>query len=99
MKKDTWDTLCQCTQKDQKTLTQKALKLCEEVGELAQVVLPFEGAHGPTHKPTSKELILEESTDVVLVALSIALTAGFSRDQIEEMMTTKLKKWASIIKE
>lgn len=31
---------------DKKTLSQKALKTCEEVGELAKAVLPFDSAHG-----------------------------------------------------
>lgn len=98
MKKKTWKKLQKCSNDDKKTLTQKALKLCEEVGELAQVVLPFEGAHGTTHKPTSRDLILEEATDAVLVALSISLGAGFSPDEIEEMIALKIKKWEKVIK-
>jgi hypothetical protein len=35
---------------DKKTLTQKALKTSEEVGELAKAVLPFEGAAGTLHR-------------------------------------------------
>ena len=32
--------------KDKKTLSQKGLKLVEEVGELARVILPYDSAHG-----------------------------------------------------
>jgi NTP pyrophosphatase (non-canonical NTP hydrolase) len=36
--------------KDKKTLSQKALKTCEEVGELAKAILPFDSAHGTNHQ-------------------------------------------------
>ncbi len=42
------------TETDQKSLSQKALKACEEVGELAKVFLPFENAHACNHRFVDK---------------------------------------------
>lgn len=36
--------------KDKKTLSQKCLKLTEEVGELAKAILPYDSAHGTNHR-------------------------------------------------
>lgn len=57
---------------DKKTLSQKALKVAEESGELAKVVLPFDNAAGTIHRFIEKGKILEESVDVILTAISIA---------------------------
>lgn len=46
--------------KDKKTLSQKGLKLAEEVGELAKAILPYDSAHGTNHRFIDKEKILEE---------------------------------------
>lgn len=82
--------------KDKKTLSQKALKVSEETGELAKVVLPFDNAHGTTHRFIEKGRILEESVDVILTAISIAYELGYSHEDIEEAMQTKAEKWHSI---
>jgi NTP pyrophosphatase (non-canonical NTP hydrolase) len=80
---------------DTKTLTQKALKTSEEVGELAKAVLPFEGAAGTLHRFTDKEKILEESCDVLLCALSVANQIA-SEKEIEDMLWAKAKKWSEL---
>ncbi|MEK6828854.1 MAG: MazG-like family protein [Nanoarchaeota archaeon] len=82
--------------KDKKTLSQKALKVSEETGELAKVTLPYDNAHGTTHRFIEKERILEESVDVILTAISMAYELGFSHDDIEEMMWKKAGKWQGI---
>ena len=38
---DVFDTIKQLSHIDEKSLTQKALKTAEEVGELAKVVIPY----------------------------------------------------------
>ena len=81
---------------DKKSLTQKALKTTEEVGELAKVILPYEGAGATTHRFVVKEQIAEEAIDVILCALSIAYDLGFSDDDIAEKMMQKAQYWEEL---
>jgi NTP pyrophosphatase (non-canonical NTP hydrolase) len=81
------------SQKDKKTLSQKALKTSEEVGELAKKILPFDNASGSIHKFTDKQNILEEVADVILSSLSIAYDLGFDDDDIESMIHKKSIYW------
>lgn len=83
---------------DKKTLTQKTLKLSEEVGELSKVVLPYEGAYATNHRVYHKNKILEEVADVILVAKSIAYSTGFSDDELSSMMFDKAQKWQHLQK-
>jgi len=83
---------------DKKTLSQKALKVSEEVGELAKVVLPFDNASGTIHRFIDRKRILEEVADVHLTAISIAYSLDFTDDEIEDMIMHKAKKWADIQK-
>ena len=82
---------------DRKTLSQKALKATEEVGELAKATLPFDGAHGTNHRFSDRRAILEETADVVLCALSVAFELNYSITDIEEMMKEKSNKWAYLL--
>lgn len=79
---------------DRKTLSQKALKTCEEVGELAKVVLPLDNAYATTHRFTERESVLEEAVDTILCALSVAYHLEFTDEEVEEMMALKSEKWA-----
>jgi NTP pyrophosphatase (non-canonical NTP hydrolase) len=90
------DFIKELTEQDTKSLSQKALKVCEETGELAKVILPFDNADGTLHRFVDKQRILEEIADVYLTSISIAYDLGFTDDEIEEMITTKAKKWAEI---
>jgi NTP pyrophosphatase (non-canonical NTP hydrolase) len=85
------------TSLDRKTLTEKALKTAEEVGELARAALPFMGAHGTNHRFMDKRDVLEESADVIICALSTAFEVGASSSDIEEMMKEKSQKWAYLL--
>lgn len=82
--------------KDKKTLSQKALKLVEEVGELAKVILPYDSASGTNHRFTNREAILEEIIDVYLTNISIAHSLNFSDEEINEMLERKSRKWAEL---
>lgn len=82
--------------KDKKNLSQKLGKVMEESGELARVVLPYDGADGTTHRFIEKEKVLEEAVDVMLTAISMPYALGFSHDEIEEMMWRKAQKWQGI---
>lgn len=84
------------TKNDKKTLSQKALKLTEEVGELAKVILPFENAFATTHRFVDRSRILEELADCYLVTLSLLYDLDFSDDEFEQMVGHKMKYWADL---
>jgi NTP pyrophosphatase (non-canonical NTP hydrolase) len=81
------------TSTDKKSLSQKGLKVCEEAGELAKVILPFDNAPTTLHRFVEKRRILEEVVDVMLTSISIAYELGYTDDDIEEMFGIKAEKW------
>ena len=81
---------------DKKTLTQKVAKLFEEGGELAKVVLPFEGAYATNHRVVDKKKILEECVDVHLVNKSIMYSAGFSDEDFNNLIMEKAQVWQGL---
>jgi len=81
---------------DKKNISQKALKVSEECGELAKVILPYDNADGTTHRFIVKNKILEETIDIMLSAISIAYELGYSNEDINDMMLHKAEKWQSI---
>ncbi|RWZ87230.1 MAG: hypothetical protein EO766_11940 [Hydrotalea sp. AMD] len=93
MQQGLFDIIKQLSTTDEKTLTQKTLKLGEEFGELAKKVLPYENGFATTHRFVTQENILEEVADVLLCAYSIAYDLGFDNDDIEEKMKEKTFKW------
>jgi hypothetical protein len=96
MHKSTLDTLRTLSAADTKTLSQKTLKAAEEVGELAKVVLPFEGAFATTHRFVDRRRILEEVADGILCLRSVAYDLGFDDSEIEDMVIHKMRKWAEL---
>ena len=82
--------------KDKKTLSQKGLKLVEEIGELARVILPYDSAHGTNHRFIDREAILEEVVDVYLTNISIAHSLGFTDEEFNEMLSKKSEKWSQL---
>ncbi len=84
------------SKKDKKTLSQKALKVCEESGELAKAILPYDSAHCTSHKFIDKSKILEEVVDTYLSAISIAYSMDFTDNEINTMILNKVKKWSDI---
>lgn len=90
------DYIAKLSATDRKDLAQKALKTTEEVGELAKFVLPYVGAGATTHRFVAKERILEEVSDVLLCALSIAFDLGYTKDDIESMMLRKASYWEEL---
>lgn len=82
--------------KDKKTLSQKTLKLVEEVGELARIVLPYDSAHGTNHRFTDRESLLEEIVDVHLSNISIAHSLGFTDEEFNDMLIKKSEKWSML---
>lgn len=82
--------------KDKKTLSQKGLKLVEEVGELARIILPYDSAHGTNHRFIDKEALLEEVVDIHLSNISIAYSLGFTDEEFNDMLIRKSQKWSSL---
>ena len=93
---DVLDTIRQLSELDEKTLTQKTLKLGEEFGELAKAVLPYENGFATTHRFVTSTKILEEVADTILCALSIAYDLGFSDEDLRDMMVEKCIKWSKL---
>jgi NTP pyrophosphatase (non-canonical NTP hydrolase) len=96
MNKEILDYIAALSKTDKKTLSQKALKTAEEVGELAKVILPFDGAATSSHRFVATTRILEEVADTVLCALSVAYSLGFTHDDISAWMLQKAKYWDEI---
>ena len=96
MNKTTIDFIRYLSKQDKKTLSQKALKTCEEVGTLAKVVLPYDNAPGTQHRFVERQAILEEAVDVILCALSTAYHLDFTDDEVADMMNVKVEKWAGL---
>ena len=82
--------------KDKKTLSQKALKLVEEIGELARVILPYDSAHGTNHRFTDRDAILEELVDIYLTNISISHSLGFTDEEFNDILVKKTEKWGSL---
>lgn len=82
--------------KDKKTLSQKSLKLVEEIGELARVILPYDSAHGTNHRFTDRDAILEELVDIYLTNISISHSLGFTDEEFNDMLVKKTEKWGSL---
>ncbi|MFD1695689.1 MazG-like family protein [Roseibium aestuarii] len=91
------DNLFELTANDTKTLQERALKLCEEAGEVAQAVLSATGAPGSAYKGLDLADVREEAVDVIIVALAVLAQASeseeaFKRD-LERLVSTKVAKW------
>lgn len=85
------------SRRDTKTLSQKGLKACEEAGELAKAILPFEGAHGTNHRCPSREKVIEECADTILVAYSIMASLGVTPEQAANEMSRKADYWEFLL--
>jgi NTP pyrophosphatase (non-canonical NTP hydrolase) len=78
---------------DPKSLSQKTLKACEEVGELAKVVLPWDNAFGTTHRFADKQKIAIEIADTLLCLLSIQHDLDVSDEDLNKIIWDKAQYW------
>ena len=85
--------ILELAKKEGKTLEQRALKLSEETGEVAEAVLSFTGAPSCSYKGLTEEDILQELIDVIIVASSCFERLSFSDDKIAEIFKYKIDKW------
>lgn len=84
------------SKKSYSTLPEKALKLSEEVGELAQVVLAKIGATNVSKSGQSDNIdkkILEETIDVIIVALDLVNSLNCPDFVFKDLINQKLSKW------
>lgn len=78
---------------DAKSLSQQGLKLTEECGELAKVILPFDNADGTRHRFVDKQMLALAVADVILVATSIAMKCKISDENIVKALEEKTYYW------
>jgi NTP pyrophosphatase (non-canonical NTP hydrolase) len=91
------------TQQDPKTLQERALKLAEEAGELAQAVLSATKAPGSQYKNQTLVDVREEAADAAIVALSVLAQASTGKEEFEaelnRLMAAKCAKWQEKLQE
>lgn len=75
-------------------LTNKIIKLSEEVGELSQAYLKYIGSKNfSVSAGNTKAHVLEELCDVMNVSIDILNKMGFDDSEALEMFERKLNKW------
>jgi len=85
---------------DRKSLESKGLKLAEEAGEVAGAILSYNGADGCVYKAKTREHVLEELIDVIMVAgAMIYLLEGgrVDEEEIDIILDKKIGKWLNKI--
>lgn len=82
--------------KDSKNISQIGLKLMEECGELAKVLLPFDNADGTRHRFVDRTALTDGVVDVLLVARSIAYKLKINDDKLRAMTVKKLRRWEKL---
>ncbi|SHM42691.1 hypothetical protein SAMN05444272_2598 [Roseibium suaedae] len=90
------------TQLDAKTLPERALKLAEEAGEVAQAVLSATGASGSAYKGLNLADVREEAADTAIVALSILAQTcedeAMFKAELNRLLSEKCGKWEAVLK-
>lgn len=82
--------------KDTKTISQMGLKLMEECGELAKIMLPFDNADGTRHRFVDRTALTDGVVDVLLVARSILYKLKIHDDKVNAMMHKKTHYWEKL---
>ncbi len=97
IKQKTIDEIISLSKNDTKTISEKALKVFEEGGELSKAILPFVEAEGCNHRFPSLNKVVEEAVDTCLAALSIPLSLGVSIDEISILFDKKTQYWKKLV--
>jgi len=77
-------------------LSYKVIKLGEEAGEVGHAFLAYVGSKNASKSALNGDLrenILEESCDVMNIAMDIINVMGFTDEEVKAMFLKKLKKW------
>ncbi|MDO8640114.1 MAG: MazG-like family protein [Nitrosarchaeum sp.] len=99
--KKVFDKIFAASKYDTKSLEQKALKLAEESGEVAQAVLSYCKAPGCAAKGKTKADVIEEACDCIITAASVIYQIENGKvddDFLEKMIDHKLDKWVKKFK-
>ena len=91
--KNTMKKIFEASKYDPKSLTQKALKLSEECGEVAEAVLSFTEAPGCSYKNKALADVVEETWDVIITAGSILYQLNVDEKTSVAVRDRKLDKW------
>lgn len=86
------------TEKDLKSKVQRALKLSEEVGELAAAILSETDAPGCEYKTLDREDVLQEAADVMIMIHSIIVHYNYTEKEVSDKILEKCKKWENNLK-
>lgn len=81
---------------DNGELTDRALKLCEESGEVAEAALRLKGRkNNKGYKPKAmQDHVIEEAVDVMIMSMDILnMMCCTDPEQIDAIIHKKLKKW------
>lgn len=97
MNNDIIEQIITNTKLDKKDFLSTYAKVGEETGELAKEILSYLNEPTNLHRYSTKNNIIEECVDTILTVYSLAIKAGASQDEIEDMMNIKLSKWATIL--
>lgn len=98
MEEDILELVERLSLQDKKNISQSLLKTVEEIGELAQLVLPYENVPTTEYKKFSQEELVNESVDVVLAAMSTAIKLAGSKEVVVEAMRKKAAVWERILR-
>lgn len=85
--------------KERKSLTEMGLKLSEETGEVSEAILSMTNACGCGYKGKTKEDVIEECCDVIIMATSIIGRLDGDIYDMEKMISNKIIKWKNKINE
>jgi NTP pyrophosphatase (non-canonical NTP hydrolase) len=106
---DTLAKIYKASVHDKKTLTEAALKLAEEVGEVAEAVNSYMETNGCAYKCKTHNDVIEEALDAIIIAGSlirkvIEIEEGGPQTPalppvILRMLNEKLKKWKKVVTE
>lgn len=82
------------SQKDEKDISQKGLKLFEETGEVAEALLSYNKASSCAYKEKSLDDLTEELGDTLNCVLDVAIASGIEPRKVVEVAIEKcLYKW------
>ena len=91
-------TLKSLSAKEKKTLIQRALKMTEETGEVAEAVLSYTDSPGCGYKQKTREDVMEECVDVIIMATSIIANLEFKDEDVASTFVKKMTKWEANMK-
>jgi NTP pyrophosphatase (non-canonical NTP hydrolase) len=84
-------------EKEGKSLLEMTLKCSEELGEVSEAVLSYNGVCGCGYKGKTIDDVNEEIIDVFIVIVAMAAKAGLSKEQMIPIIEKKLNKWQKVI--